>query len=413
MKDEIQLLMGNTPEVTPELNRSPEQLQELNDEIANTAPVVNRARSQGRFQGITNFLENPQVQEALLTFGRAFGGPRSETANTIAEGFMAMQQRTGNQAALEAAESGDPIAEAAGRFADAGLVAGLQESRQVAEQTAARLGLDERQFDESIRQFDESLNVEQQMMELRELGADRDYGLALARLELDEESFNARVEQVKEDQRIREELNQGQIAYWEALAAREQGTGGRENYALRTAEFLETLQEQEQNISQQINTLQDIAAKASPSPSFIESQLPYSARVQQFARNFPERQGRAIEEAVAADRRVSLQPGEGDPTQRLQRQIEDLENRLSNIRQMQSGLMATQASRLGAGTITNEEGQEVPAETQPGTSQDNPIVARNLQDVANVPEGSFVIFQGRLLRVDGPDSFTEIEQTEE
>lgn len=360
---------------------NPQRLQELTPEIQNQNAVVNRARPQNRMTGVSNFLANPEVQNALLQFGRAFTGNDPNAAGTIlADAGEANLQSRGNQRALEAFESGEDIATAAGRFADPDTVAGLQARRQ-----------QENQFDEQMSLEAESLGLQREELE-------SNVTYRTAKLALDEELAEATIANNAAMRENEEKLNDGRIAFWEAQAAAlgQKGEGAGENFALRTQEFLATLEEQEQLIANEITNIAD--AFRDIDVDISQSQL---------------RQLQSGDISVAdidfSDADLSYIPGlaESPWTPRLEDVVGPLQKELRRnvsraqaVRGEKMTLLNIQARRLGGQGRITEDGSGSPegggegGADAPGSSAENPIQINTVQGLEDVPIGTHVNYLG-------------------
>lgn len=366
-----------------------QRLIELTPEIAAQRSVVNTAREQGRPQGVTNFLANPEVQAALAAFGRAFAAPRGE-AGAILAGFAEnrLAQR-GNTAALQAAESGQPIAEAGGQFADPGLVAGLQQESRLAEASRAELGLSREQFQEAQRQFNTEVGFRERITRLQETGQSQDIALRTAAQALDRESFESRADLLERQFQLETRVQEKQIEYTNFLISQEGKNN--ENLALRTTEFLEILDQQEQllneNLEQlrrQIESVESVFFNRGTSFNIFGPGAigPGSSDVRGGVREIQSRGG------------TTPNPALRDPVlQELNALLKAEQEKLGRLRSQKDLVTAVQASRLGAGTAQNTS---TPAPTQAR----NIVIIRSPAEARTRTPGTLVQFDGQVFQVE-------------
>ena len=366
-----------------------QRLIELTPEIAAQRSVVNTAREQGRPQGVTNFLANPEVQATLAAFGRAFAAPRGEAGAILAEFTENRLAQRGNTAALQAAESGQPIAEAGGQFADPGLVAGLQQESRLAEASRAELGLSREQFQEAQRQFNTEVGFRERITRLQETGQSQDIALRTAAQALDKESFESRADLLERQFQLETRVQEKQIEYTNFLISQEGKNN--ENLALRTTEFLEILDQQEQllneNLEQlrrQIESVESVFFNRGTSFNIFGPGAigPGSSDVRGGVREIQSRGGTTPDPALR------------DPVLReLNALLKAEQEKLGRLRSQKDLVTAVQASRLGAGTAQNTS-------TSAPTQARNIVIIRSPAEARTRTPGTLVQFDGQVFQVE-------------
>lgn len=354
--------------------------QELTPEIRQASPVVNTARPQNRMSGVTNFLANPEVQNALLQFGRAFSRDQPGEAGTIlANAGEQVIGSNADQAALRAFESGGDIAAAAGRFANPDLVTQLQDRRQQQEQ------------------FEERLTLESRGLDLQETSIENDSIINTARLTLDEGLATARIQNMESQSRVAEQTADARQTWWEAQADA-LGQGGRtESLALRRNEFLGLLDEQQSliddEVDQIVHALEDI--DISLTDTELRQLRSGDVSIDDLDLSSADISGipfyRNAEEAEA---QAGALTRELKDTLRRQRSIQLEKDNIINVQSRAlSGLEAPQAE--------GDEGSDLPEEAQPQGTPESPVIVNSTTRLENLPVGSYVNFLGTQGRWNG------------
>lgn len=378
--DPATALAGTTPEDgIPGVDDPPEI--EITSEMKRNNPIVNKARNRNPISGVTDFLQNPEIQNALVAIGQSISnaGNYSGQPNPVdILGDTAREGITGqaNQRALQAFEQGEDISAAAGRFADPELVANLQARRQQAEQ-----------FDEEMELEGKRLGLDEEMMRRNSI-------FKAAQFAQDKKLATAELENMRKQTEIDQQMADARQAYWEAIANREQGADN-ENLALRTNEYLQVLNEQDQVLDDTIgNTL---TALENMEVNISEQQL------RQLKNGIIDINDINIEDADVSnwpypfDRR-------GDEAQSLARNL--LSELGTQIKAQQTAkaqinaLKSAQTERLtGKG---EEEIEQERQEMLPG-SRTNPLPVSTVQEMKNKQPGTFVKY-GNVIYEIGPNN---------
>jgi len=391
--NEEELLALQEAALSPIAIANPQQrLQELTPEIASQRAVVNQARPQGRLQGVTNFLSNPEVQSALVAFGQAFTSP--DPAATLGGFTQNLLAQRGNQAALEAAESGQPIAASAGQFADPNLVAGLQQGREQREQFNREIGLAE---------------ASQQLQRTR---LENDIVFQQAQLKNDTALATARIENLKASEAVEERLSiaRSNLFNAQAQALLSDNPRNNENLSLRTNEFFEILNEQQGIVQGEIDLLEDLLAEAESEAGSILARGAASVASSVSPVAGAQLAGR---EAV----RVSQ-----DPTvSRLRVELANSREQLADIAEQRALLREVQTARLtggggerGTGTQTAQgtgsSQQTQASQPQPQGTPEAPVQVSTAQQLDALPAGSVASFLGQVVRINEDGTKTPLNR---
>lgn len=388
--DEEMLLSLTEAIVEPETLTNPEQrLQELTPEIAASAPVVNSARPQGRMQGVTNFLANPEVQMAMAAFAKAFTKNDPNAAGTIlanaAEGTV---RERSNQRALEAAEGGQKIAEVAGRFASPELVAQLQQNRELVQLQQQRNNLSEQELQQQAEQFEVQTGFEERLTRLREIGQAQDFGLSVAAAQFDIASFNRRADLLEREANINERVAEKNMEYTDFLMG--QGAQNNENFALRTNEYLEVLGEQEAILKEDLNQINDMIED-------LDALWINRDDVGFFRSDAVSSGIREVEASGLPTPDPRTRNNTRDALQQLYRRKQE---KLASHKAMIESLQAAQTARLGGtpvsgseGGITDEQAQAIDAQNRPTPQRIATASAARQYPVGTVLQFNGVVFE--------------------
>lgn len=238
---------GTNPQVTQTGER------ELTEEELQNNPVINNARrgGQNRISGVSDFLANPEVQNALINFGQAFANQGNFTGqdnpiNQIGEAGRGVIQRNANQRAMEAFERGQDPAQAAGQFADPELVTQLQQQQQQQEQ------------------FNREMEAQERSLDIKETQLKQDWALNAAKLIGNQEIAQQELQLKKQENEIneslqeqREKLLEAQTKLMEARAGAE-GQQDIEDLAQVTSEYLDLLDQQQENLRARLENVEAI-----------------------------------------------------------------------------------------------------------------------------------------------------------
>lgn len=399
MDEEMKLLLDSlqvSPEDIPQVSISGGQKlaeKELTDDIRRAKPVVNTARNGSRVRNATSFLSNPEVQNALISFGQAFSNAGNFTGqpnpiDVIGEAGRARIRSNADLEALRAFEEGRPIAGSTNRFANPELIAGLQARRQQGELAQQELTAEQQQFRESI-------NLQERQTKLQEDKFRVDTVLQRAAQRQDAEQFNARFELLEREQTVSEQLADAREQYWDrlgraALLREEDGGGNVQDLLLRTEKFLGLLGEQEQlqeqlltQTDQEIDRLEEeLMQRAENRPTF--------GQVTDEMSLFGSPLGASTIERLT---RENVQGAE--ELQSLQRQREDIVSQINDIRNQKKLARQVQAANLGLGSAEGEGGTDATGEQQTGEqtretgSRENPLDV-TITEMGNLPDGSIV-----------------------
>lgn len=411
---------GDIP--TPTL--SPETEQELTPELREKRVVLNRARGNGRITNATQFLANPEVQNALITFGQAFSNAGNYTGqpnpiDVIGNAGRQQLQSNANRAAFQAFEEGRPITESTNRFADPNVISSLLQMRQQEEQFGAQLTEEQRQFNQEIDLAGRAQDLDRDIFR-------NDVILRRAAQNQDAEEFNKQYEIVKREQELAEEVGQARVGLMEAQAdwfmRRESGTGGagsRESLLLRTNEFLQLLGEQEQLLTQKIDQydsqIEDIEENLEA--GFLQTTGDIFA--QGFNPFTPVPEGGYQAGATRRNMQAELQK-ENSQLKQLKDQRAEAVEALNDTRQQQKTLRQVQSGRLGAGDegegTTEAErraAEEGTGEPQPQGSLESPVGLTDSEEASQLAPGSFFTLPslpGQVYTVNEDGTFDQVQQ---
>lgn len=407
--------VGTAAVPTQGVGSQPEQ--ELTPDIKQKVPVVNRARKQNRMTGITNFLENPEVQNALISFGQAFSnaGNYSGQPNPIdVIGDIGRQLIQGNaeQRALEAYEAGEPIAESAGRFARPELIADLQARSEERKARAARLGMDERELAQRQQEFEQQIDLQQKQLELQDFDVRNNAFLQKAKLDADVDQWNQRYEILKQEADSTQRYQNARAELAEAQTAALEEGGDTSALVDQGNRFMETLTEQ-QNVLQSkrstlINDLNNLDGDIkflgfnpeTGEPGFEVNRRGFNMFVTP----------KEMQESVINDPNVKQ-------AVELAKELRNTNQQLSAVESDAAFVRALQRARLGGGEApadggNNGEGEGNETTLEPEGTVENPVPVTSKEEALAKPPGSIVTIMGQVGRVTERGTFQLINTSE-
>lgn len=370
---------------------------EITEEMKAQNPVVNKARSRNQISGVSDFLANPEVQNALLQFGRAFSEAGNMTGvpgvgAQLADAGEGVIRENANQRALEAFERGEDPAQAAGRFADPELVTRLQDRRQQQEQ------------------FEQEMDLRGRELNIRETQLRNDSIFQAAQLGLDKDLAEARINNLEKQTEIDQQIADARQAWWEAQAEALGQEGQSENFALRTNEFIEVLGSQRNLLDEEVQQARDLLADMDVRLSDAEiqqlqsgeldaSELDLSdADISNWPWPFPQDSEKARAQA-----------------QSLVQQLDDALTARESLDAQMESLRNVQTARLTGDTTAQQrqQQQEEGGGAQPQGTPDSPVQVNSMRELETMPVGSVVNFLGTVGRLTASGNIRPINNEEE
>lgn len=369
---------------------------EVTPEMKTKFPVVNNARKKNKLSGVSDFLANPEVQNALLQFGRAFSEAGNYTGvpgvgSNLADAGENVIRGNANQKALEAFERGEDPAQAAGRFADPELVSRLQQQQS------------------QIEQFNEQIDIQQQSLGLEEKALKNNKAYQTAKLTQDAELAREQMQLQAEGQEIEKgmvEARKDLIRAQEALAYARANAAGRQNapdvkqLAEATTEYLDTLQQQRLNLQDQLSSTEKIKKEITGGGWDFNTDEAWVRR-------------------QARDLGIPVTDAEGNlDMSRVVEEIEAYESRLQrqiNATQDQEEILrVAQSQRLGtAEENVVGEGGEGDEGLEPRGTRENPVTV-SMDELYTLPPESYATVFGDKYYIgqDGQPRLIEGEENE-